>query len=88
MGSATDGLIEALGLVVLDDDRRFFPPYDAVPVVNARSLDAIPDLAASLALLAGRIDARAMRRLNYAVDGEHRPPGEVAKTFLVESGIR
>jgi osmoprotectant transport system permease protein len=82
VGSETDGLIAALGLVVLDDDRHYFPPYEAVPVVSKAGLRAHPGLAESLGLLAGRIDAAAMRRLNYEVDGRHRAPAEVAKEVV------
>jgi osmoprotectant transport system permease protein len=82
VGSATDGLIAALDLVVLEDDRRYFPPYDAVPVVRTASLDLHPGLSEGLASLAGQIDATTMRRLNHAVDGEHRDPREVAREFL------
>jgi osmoprotectant transport system permease protein len=82
VGSATDGLIAALGLAVLEDDRRYFPPYDAVPVVRAASLEVHPGLGEAVASLAGQLDATTMRRLNYAVDGEHRDPREVAREFL------
>lgn len=82
VGSATDGLIDALGLVVLEDDRRYFPPYDVVIVSNEASLISHPGLAEALVGLEGRIDAATMRRLNYAVDGEHRAPTEVAREFL------
>jgi osmoprotectant transport system substrate-binding protein len=82
VGSATDGLIAALGLVVLEDDRSYFPPYDAVPVVRTASIERHPGLAAALAALGGRIDAGTMRRLNLAVDGDHRAPAEVARDFL------
>jgi glycine betaine/choline ABC-type transport system substrate-binding protein len=82
VGSATDGLIAAQDLVVLEDDRRFFPPYDAVPVVRRPSLEGHAGLGPALAELAGRIDAATMRRLNHAVDGDHRAPREVAREFL------
>jgi glycine betaine/choline ABC-type transport system substrate-binding protein len=82
VGSSTDGLIEALDLVVLADDRRYFPPYDAVIVSNRQSLEAHPGLSEALAALEGRLDAATMRRLNYAVDGEHRSPAEVARELL------
>jgi osmoprotectant transport system permease protein len=84
VGSATDGLIAALDMVVLQDDRHYFPPYDAVPIVSAAALDRHPGLDAALELLAGRIDEAAMRRLNYAVDGEHRSPADVAREFLAQ----
>ncbi|HUG54888.1 MAG TPA: glycine betaine ABC transporter substrate-binding protein, partial [Vicinamibacteria bacterium] len=87
VGSATDGLIAAHDLVVLEDDRRYFPPYDAVPVMNAASLSAHPLLAEAMASLAGRIDEGAMRRMNLAVDGEHRSAAAVAREFLRDSGL-
>jgi osmoprotectant transport system permease protein len=82
VGSATDGLIGAMGLVVLEDDRRYFPPYDAVPVINSASDAAHPGLAAALNELSGRLDEATMRRLNHAVDADHRAPADVAREFL------
>jgi glycine betaine/choline ABC-type transport system substrate-binding protein len=61
-GDATAGLIDTLDLVVLEDDRRYFPPYDAVPLVHAATLLRVPPLRAALDRLSGRIDAAAMRR--------------------------
>jgi len=87
VGSATDGLIAALDLVVLQDDRRYFPPYDAVPVMSEAGLTRHPGLAAALDSLAGRIDEASMRRMNYAVDGEHRAPADVAREFLARAGL-
>ena len=69
-------------LVVLEDDRRYFPPYDAVVVANEAALAAMPGLEAALQGLSGRIDAGTMRRLNLAVDGAHRDPAVVAREFL------
>jgi osmoprotectant transport system permease protein len=82
VGSATDGLIAAHDLLVLEDDRHYFPPYDAVVVANEAALDAMPGLEAALSGLSGRIDAATMRRLNLAVDGAHRDPAAVAREFL------
>ena len=82
VGSATDGLIAAMDLRVLEDDRHYFPPYDAVPVVNEARLARHPGLAAALESLAARIDEAAMRRMNFAVDGEHRAPADVARELL------
>ena len=87
VGSATDALIAALDLVVLEDDRAYFPPYDAVPVMNEASLAAHPGLADAVGRLGGRIGAATMRRLNLAVDGEHRAPAAVAREFLREAGL-
>jgi osmoprotectant transport system permease protein len=85
-GDATAGLIDALDLVALTDDRRYFPPYDAVPLVHAATLLRHPELGAALDRLAGRIDAAAMRRMNNAVDGQRRDPSDVAREFL--DGLR
>jgi osmoprotectant transport system permease protein len=82
VGSATDGLIAAMDLVVLEDDRHYFPPYDAVPVMNEASLRRHPGLLEAVESLGGRIDEKSMRRMNYAVDGEHRRPSDVAREFL------
>ena len=88
VGSATDGLIVAMDLVVLEDDRHYFPPYDAIPVMNESSLRRHPGLLEALESLAGRINENAMRRMNYAVDGEHRRPADVAREFLSGAGLR
>ena len=84
VGSATDGLIDALGFVILADDRHAFPPYEAVPVVRQATLDRFPDLRGTLDRLGGTISAATMRKLNQAVDGEHRAPAEVVRQFLAK----
>lgn len=81
-GSNTDGLIAALGLVVLEDDRHYFPPYDAVPILRAETAEQHTEFAAAIGALAGRISAEQMRRMNYAVDGQHRDAAQVAQEFL------
>jgi osmoprotectant transport system substrate-binding protein len=81
-GSNTDGLIKALGLVVLEDDRHYFPPYDAVPIVNPELFQKCSQARGAFAALAGRITADDMRRMNYAVDGEKKDAAEVAREFL------
>jgi osmoprotectant transport system substrate-binding protein len=86
-GSATDGLISALGFVVLEDDRHYFPPYDAVPIVRERVLRQHPDIKSALAALAGKISEEDMRRMNYAVDGEHRDAKRVVAEFLRAKGL-
>jgi osmoprotectant transport system permease protein len=85
-GDATAGLIEALDLVALEDDRRYFPPYDAVPVIHTATLLRYPEVGRALERLGGRIDAAAMRRMNHAVDGRRRDPADVAREFL--DGVR
>ncbi len=81
-GNSTDGLIDSLGLVVLEDDRRFFPPYDAVIVSRAALGAKCAAAPAALASLDHVLDEAAMRRLNFAIDGRHRSPSEVARDFV------
>jgi osmoprotectant transport system substrate-binding protein len=81
-GNNTDGLIAALGLVVLEDDKHYFPPYDAVPVVRPQLLQECPQARAAFERLAGRITADDMRKMNYAVDGQKRDAAAVARGFL------
>ena len=85
-GSNTDGLIAALDLVVLEDDRHYFPPYDAVPIVRRQTLERYPEIGAALRSLSGKITAEDMRRMNYAVDGEKKDAAEVVKNFLAQKG--
>jgi osmoprotectant transport system substrate-binding protein len=86
-GNSTDGLIEALGLVALEDDRHYFPPYDAVPIVREDTLRRFPQLRATLADLAGKITAQDMRRMNYEMDGRHRDVEEVVREFRAAKGL-
>src|SRR5207249_10980770 len=81
-GDATAGLISALDLVQLDDNRRYFPPYDAAPVARAQTLLKYPQVRVALEGLAGRISAADMRALNYAVDVEHHDAAQVVRGFL------
>jgi osmoprotectant transport system substrate-binding protein len=78
-GNSTDGLIEPLGLAVLQDDRNFFPPYDAVIVHRA---DLETKCASALASLRNTIDDATMRRLNHDVDGRKRPVADVVRDHL------
>ncbi len=86
-GSNTDGLIAALGLVVLEDDRHYFPPYDAVPIVRPDLLRRFPAAQTAFDRLAGRITADDMRKLNYAVDGEKEDAAAVATQFLRQKAL-
>src|SRR5246127_1469867 len=81
-GNATDGLIPALDLVALEDDRHYFPPYEAVPVIREQTLQQHPEIAQVLAELSGKISDAEMQSLNYAVDGQHRDATEVISEFL------
>ena len=80
-GNSTDGPIQTFGLTVLADDKHYFPPYQAVPLVRDEALTRWPQIRIALAALAGRITAADMRVMNEAVDGQHRDPAEVVKTF-------
>lgn len=86
-GNSTDGVIAALDLVVLEDDRGYFPPYEAAPVVRVDSLGRHPRLRAALDELAGTISDQTMRRLNLAVDGGGRDVAEVAREFRRDLGL-
>jgi glycine betaine/choline ABC-type transport system substrate-binding protein len=86
-GANTDGLIAALDLVVLDDDRRYFPPYDAVPVVRRETLERYPAVRQVFDRLANRIDAEEMRQLNYEVDGNKRDAAAVASDYLTRKNM-
>ena len=81
-GNNTDGLIEALGLVVLEDDRNYFPPYDAVPVVRPELVLRFPGAQSAFSALAGKISAEEMRKMNYDADGRRLDAGRVAKRFV------
>lgn len=81
-GDATSGLIEALGLAVLEDDRHYFPVYDAAPVARASVLLQYPAAAAAIRGLAGRVSATEMRQMNFRVDGEKLDPAVVVRAFL------
>lgn len=86
-GNSTDGVMAALDLVVLEDDRHYFPPYEAVPVVNRAALERHPELRRVLAEFAGKISADEMRRMNYAVDGEQRDAADVVREFRHRKGF-
>jgi len=81
-GNSTDGLIDTLHLVALEDDRHYFPPYDAVPLLREETARKHPEVRQALAALAGKISESNMRRLNYQVDGEHRDVATVVREFL------
>ncbi|HUD63278.1 MAG TPA: glycine betaine ABC transporter substrate-binding protein [Candidatus Sulfotelmatobacter sp.] len=86
-GNATDGLIPALDLFVLDDDRHYFPPYEAVPVVREQTLRGHPEIGPLLADLGDKISDQEMRRMNYAVDGQHRDAKDVVRDFLHQNKL-
>lgn len=84
---ATDGQIAAFQRVILEDDKQFFPPYDAAVIARSEVLEAHPELVDVLNLLAGRIDDLKMSELNAKVDLDQMEPRDVARDFLVEEGL-
>ena len=86
-GNSTDGLIDALGLVALADDRHYFPPYDAVPIVRQSTLARFPQLRGALAYLGGKLSAADIRRLNYAVDAQRQDAAAVVRAFRQSKGL-
>lgn len=85
--NSTDGPIQALGLTVLEDDKHYFPPYQAVPLVRSQALQRWPQIAVALNALAGKVTATEMRAMNEAVDGEHRDPAQVVREFRLQKGL-
>jgi osmoprotectant transport system substrate-binding protein len=86
-GNSTDGLIDALHLVPLVDDKHYFPPYDAVPIVRRDTLAKFPQLRAALAELANKISAEEMRHLNAEVDANQRDPAAVVRDFRASKSL-
>jgi len=80
-GNSTDGVIDSLHLVILEDDRHYFPPYDAVPIVRRATLEKFPQLRVALAELGGKISGADMRHLNYLVDGQQRDVAAVVREY-------
>jgi osmoprotectant transport system substrate-binding protein len=87
-GNNTDGLIPALDLFVLEDDRHYFPPYEAVPIVRREALEKHPGMVRAIEDLAGKISDQDMRELNFAVDGQHRDAKQVVSEFLQRKGLQ
>jgi osmoprotectant transport system substrate-binding protein len=85
---STDGRIKAYDLLVLEDDRQFFPSYLLTPVVRQRTLEQHPRLAGELEALAARLDSATMAELNAMVDVRGRSVDEVALAFLRSHGLR
>src|SRR6266851_3520640 len=86
-GNATDGLIPTLDLFVLEDDRHYFPPYEAVPVIRGETLKQHPEVAVALSQLEGKVSDQEMRQLNYAVDGQLQDVKDVVREFLQQNGL-
>ena len=86
-GNSTDGPIRALGLAVLEDDKHYFPPYEAVPLVREDSLQRRPGIQVAMDRLAGKVSADEVRAMNDAVDGQHRDVGDVVREFRRSKGL-
>jgi osmoprotectant transport system substrate-binding protein len=86
-GNSTDGLLSARDLVILEDDRHYFPAYDAVPVVRPDTLTRFPGTREALLELANTINDEEMRKMNYEVDVNHRDIADVARDFLHAKGL-
>jgi osmoprotectant transport system permease protein len=86
-GNSTDGRIAALDLVQLEDDRRYFPPYEAVFMMRKDSLARVPPLGDILQKLGGAISTEEMRKLNYEVDGARRDKKVVVREWLLKKGF-
>lgn len=86
-GNSTDGQISRLGLVVLKDDKQYFPPYEATPIVRQETLNKYPQLSQAIAQISGKISADEMRQLNYLVEGELRDIKEVVSEFRKSKGL-
>lgn len=85
--NSTDGQIPEFGLTVLEDDRRYFPPYQAVPLVRDAALQRWSGIGAAAAALAGKVNAAAMRAMNEAVDAQHRDPADVVRAFRASHAL-
>ncbi|MEO6922993.1 MAG: glycine betaine ABC transporter substrate-binding protein [Bryocella sp.] len=86
-GNSTDGAIKAMDFVALEDDRHYFPPYDAVPLVREDSLKRWPQIGVAMQRLAGKVSADDMRAMNFAVETQHRDVAEVVREFRGKHGL-
>ncbi|HKJ66319.1 MAG TPA: glycine betaine ABC transporter substrate-binding protein [bacterium] len=87
-GFSTDGRIQAYNLRVLRDDKQYFPPYQAAPVVRGETIRKYPQLRKAFEKIAGTISNETMRQLNFRVDQHQQDPALVAENYLQEQGFR
>lgn len=87
LGFATDGRIKGFNLVVLEDDKNYFPVYNPAPVVKKATADKYPELSGIFEALGEKLDTEAMTNLNYQVDIEHKDVKEAARDFLKGAGL-
>jgi osmoprotectant transport system permease protein len=81
-GNSTDGLIPVLNLFILEDDKKYFPPYEAVPIFNQAVLQKYPEVRGAIAQLAGLVSNEDMQKMNYQVDSQAIPVETVVKDWL------
>jgi osmoprotectant transport system substrate-binding protein len=86
-GNSTDGLLSARDLVILEDDKHYFPPYEAVPIVREQTLQEHPEVGIAIRELTGKISSAEMSHLNFEVEGQRRDAAEVAREFLHTKGL-
>jgi osmoprotectant transport system substrate-binding protein len=86
-GNSTDGAIKSHGFEALEDDRHYFPPYEAVPLVREDSLKRWPQIGIAMERLAGKVSDEDMRAMNLAVESEHRDVTEVVREFRARKGL-
>jgi osmoprotectant transport system substrate-binding protein len=86
-GNSTDGPIRALGFTILADDRHYFPPYQAVPLVREDSLQRHPEIQMAVDKLAGKVTAEEVQAMNDAVDAKHEDVTEVVHQFRTQKGL-
>jgi osmoprotectant transport system substrate-binding protein len=86
-GNSTDGAVRSLGFVVLKDDKHYFPPYEAVPLVREDSLQRWPEIQMAMDRLAGKVSAEEVQAMNDAVDGKHSDVGDVVREFRRAKGL-
>ncbi|WP_267383810.1 glycine betaine ABC transporter substrate-binding protein [Cyanobacterium sp. uoEpiScrs1] len=86
-GNSTDGSIPILKLTMLEDDKNYFPPYEAIPVFNKETLQQYPQIKTVVQQLAGKISTSAMQQLNYQVDYSRKSVTEVVNNFLIKNKL-
>lgn len=86
-GFSTDGRIREFNLKSLIDDKNYFPPYYAAPLVSGKALESYPEIEAALAIVANQLNDEKMAELNYLVDGEKQDLATVAHEYLKELNV-
>lgn len=87
-GNSTDGSISVLKLTILEDDRNYFPPYEAIPIFNQKTLQQYPQIKTVIQQLAGQISTSVMQQLNYQVDDRQGSVTEVVHNFLIKERLK